>query len=213
MILLSTDEMNEAFKRFQKENPNPKSELEYVNPYTLLIAVVLSAQATDKSVNKATKPLFEIVDSPEKMINLGEEKLISYIKSIGLFRTKASHIILLSKKLITDFDSIIPSSREELMTLPGVGRKTANVVLNVIFHQNTMPVDTHLLRICPKIGFANGSTPQQVEESLLQRIPPVFMQNAHHWLLLHGRYICTARNPKCDNCLINDLCKRNNTME
>ncbi|NLC93814.1 MAG: endonuclease III [Treponema sp.] len=213
MILLSTDEMNEAFKRFQKENPNPKSELEYVNPYTLLVAVVLSAQATDKSVNKATKPLFEIVDSPEKMINLGEEKLISYIKSIGLFRTKASHIILLSKKLITDFDSIIPSSREELMTLPGVGRKTANVVLNVIFHQNTMPVDTHLLRICPKIGFANGSTPQQVEESLLQRIPPVFMQNAHHWLLLHGRYICTARNPKCDNCLINDLCKRNNTME
>lgn len=205
--------MNEAFKRFQKENPNPKSELEYVNPYTLLVAVVLSAQATDKSVNKATKPLFEIVDSPEKMINLGEEKLISYIKSIGLFRTKASHIILLSKKLITDFDSIIPSSREELMTLPGVGRKTANVVLNVIFHQNTMPVDTHLLRICPKIGFANGSTPQQVEESLLQRIPPVFMQNAHHWLLLHGRYICTARNPKCDNCLINDLCKRNNTME
>lgn len=213
MILLSTDEMNEAFKRFKKENPNPKSELEYVNPYTLLVAVVLSAQATDKSVNKATKPLFEIVDSPEKMINLGEEKLISYIKSIGLFRTKASHIILLSKKLITDFDSIIPSSREELMTLPGVGRKTANVVLNVIFHQNTMPVDTHLLRICPKIGFANGSTPQQVEESLLQRIPPVFMQNAHHWLLLHGRYICTARNPKCDNCLINDLCKRNNTME
>lgn len=213
MILLSTDEMNEAFKRFQKENPNPKSELEYVNPYTLLVAVVLSAQATDKSVNKATKPLFEIVDSPEKMINLGEEKLISYIKSIGLFRTKASHIILLSKKLITDFDSIIPSSREELMTLPGVGRKTANVVLNVIFHQNTMPVDTHLLRICPKIGFANGLTPQQVEESLLQRIPPVFMQNAHHWLLLHGRYICTARNPKCDNCLINDLCKRNNTME
>lgn len=213
MILLSTDEMNEAFKRFQKENPNPKSELEYVNPYTLLVAVVLSAQATDKSVNKATKPLFEIVDSPEKMINLGEEKLISYIKSIGLFRTKASHIILLSKKLITDFDSIIPSSREELMTLPGVGRKTANVVLNVIFHQNTIPVDTHLLRICPKIGFANGSTPQQVEESLLQRIPPVFMQNAHHWLLLHGRYICTARNPKCDNCLINDLCKRNNTME
>lgn len=213
MILLSSEEINEAFKRFQKENPSPTSELEYKNPFTLLVAVVLSAQATDKSVNKATKPLFEIVDSPEKMLELGKEKLILYIKSIGLYRTKAEHIISLSKKLISDFNSQIPSTREELMTLPGVGRKTANVVLNVIFHQNTMPVDTHLLRVCPKIGFAEGSTPEQVEKSLLQRIPNEYLQNAHHWLLLHGRYVCTARNQKCDICIINDICKKNDSTE
>jgi len=209
MDLLTEAEMREAFLRWQKENPQPSSELEYVNPFTLLVAVVLSAQATDKSVNKATKELFKIADSPEKMLKLGIDGLISYIKSIGLYKTKAIHVIQLSQKLIDDFDSKIPSTREELMTLPGVGRKTANVVLNVIFHKPTIPVDTHLLRICPKIGLAQGSTPEQVEESLLERVPEEFMYGAHHWILLHGRYICTARIQKCDQCLISDICKHN----
>lgn len=196
-------------KRFQAQNPNPASELEYKNPFTLLVAVVLSAQATDKSVNIATKPLFERVDSPQKMLSLGEEGLIPYIKSIGLYKNKAKHVIGLSRKLIEDFGSEVPCDRDALMTLPGVGRKTANVVLNVVFHQPTMPVDTHLLRISPKIGLAEGTTPEQVEASLLKRIPPQFLQHAHHWILLHGRYVCIARNPKCDSCLISDICKKN----
>ena len=196
-------------ERLKKANPNPKSELEYVNPYTLLVAVVLSAQATDKSVNLATRDLFKAADTPQKMLALGEQGLIPYIKSIGLYRSKAAHIIKLSEQLIKDFDSTVPDDRDKLMTLAGVGRKTANVVLNVIFHKPTMPVDTHLLRICPKIGLAEGSTPEQVEQSLLERIPPQYLQDAHHWLLLHGRYICTARNPKCDECIINDICEEN----
>ena len=209
MTLLSPSEMYEVFSRWQAANPQPASELDYVNAYTLLVAVVLSAQSTDKGVNKATGPLFKIADTPQKMLALGEEGLISYIKTIGLYRNKAKHIMGLSQKLLDDFDGEVPCDREALMTLPGVGRKTANVVLNVIFHQSTMPVDTHLLRISPKIGLAQGSTPEAVEKSLLERIPPEFLPNAHHWILLHGRYICTARNPKCSECLISDLCKKN----
>ena len=209
MTLLSPSEMHEVFSRWQAANPQPASELDYVNAYTLLVAVVLSAQSTDKGVNKATGPLFKIADTPQKMLALGEEGLISYIKTIGLYRNKAKHIMGLSQKLLDDFDGEVPDNREALMTLPGVGRKTANVVLNVIFHQSTMPVDTHLLRISPKIGLAQGTTPEAVEQSLLSRIPPEFLPNAHHWILLHGRYICTARNPKCSECLISDLCKKN----
>ena len=209
MELLNEAELVEVFTRWQKENPAPTSELDYVNPYTLLVAVVLSAQATDKSVNKATEPLFKVVDTPEKMVALGEDGLIPYIKSIGLYRNKGKNIIKLSQKLIDDFGSQVPENRDALMTLPGVGRKTANVVLNVVFHQPTMPVDTHLLRVSPKIGLATGNTPETVEKSLLERIPPQFLQHAHHWILLHGRYICTARNPKCNECLINDICKHN----
>jgi len=207
--LLNNEEMTEMFRRFEKENPNPASELDYVNPYTLLVAVVLSAQATDKSVNKATKDLFAKVDTPEKMVELGEENLITYIKTIGLYRAKAKNVIGLSKRLIEAYNSQVPQSREDLMTLPGVGRKTANVVKNVIFHEPTMPVDTHLLRVCPKIGIAEGNTPETVEKSLMERVPPEFGLNAHHWILLHGRYVCTARNPKCQDCLIADLCKHN----
>ncbi|MCR5612974.1 endonuclease III [Treponema sp.] len=209
MTLLSEKKVVAVFERFKKNNPEPKSELEYKNPYTLLVAVVLSAQATDKSVNKATKDLFKIADTPEKMIALGEEKLIEYIRSIGLYKNKAHNVIELSRTLVKEFNSKLPGTREELETLAGVGRKTANVVLNVIFNQPTMPVDTHLLRICPKIGLAEGSTPLEVEKSLVDRIPQRYMEHAHHWLILHGRYVCTARNPKCDECLISDLCAHN----
>ena len=212
MKLLSNKEMTEAFSRWKKENPKPASELDYVNPFTLLVAVVLSAQTTDKGVNKATGPLFKVADTPQKMLALGEEGLISYIKTIGLYKNKAKHVIGLSQKLIDDFDGEVPGSREALMTLPGVGRKTANVVLNVIFHQPTMPVDTHLLRVAPKIGLAEGNTPETVEKSLLERIPPEFLHDAHHWILLHGRYVCTARAPKCGECIIHDLCKHNDEV-
>ena len=209
MKLLSPAEMHEVFSRWQAANPKPASELDYVNAFTLLVAVVLSAQTTDKGVNKATGPLFKVADTPEKMLALGEEGLIPYIKTIGLYKNKAKHVIGLSKKLIEDFGSEVPCDRDALMTLPGVGRKTANVVLNVIFHQPTMPVDTHLLRISPKIGLAEGDTPEKVEKSLLERIPPEFLADAHHWILLHGRYVCTARAPKCDECIIQDFCKHN----
>lgn len=209
MDLLNNSEMEIVFSRWQQQNPAPESELEYVNPFTLLVAVVLSAQATDKSVNKATESLFKIVDTPEKMVVLGEEKLISYIRTIGLYKNKAKSVIGLSQMLISDFNSQVPGNRDDLMKLPGVGRKTANVVLNVIFNQPTMPVDTHLLRISPKIGLAEGTTPEQIEKSLLERIPKDYLKNAHHWILLHGRYVCTARNPKCNECIINDICKKN----
>ena len=202
-------EMEIIFSRWQKQNPSPKSELNYKNPYTLLVAVVLSAQATDKSVNIATKSLFEKITTPEQMISLGMENLIPYIKSIGLYKNKAKNIIKLSEMLVNQFNSQIPDNLEDLMLLPGVGRKTANVVLNVIFNKPTMPVDTHLLRISPKIGLAEGKTPLEIEKSLLERIPEKYLQNAHHWILLHGRYVCTAKNPKCEKCLIADLCKHN----
>lgn len=207
--LLSAEQITEVFTRFKAQNENPKSELHWTSPFTLLVAVVLSAQATDKSVNLATEELYKVADTPEKILALGEEGLIPYIKSIGLYKSKAKHVIGLCEKLISDFGSQVPRSREDLMSLPGVGRKTANVVLNVVWGEHTMPVDTHLLRICPKIGLAEGNTPETVEKSLLERIPDEFMEHAHHWLILHGRYVCTARSPKCGECLINDLCKHN----
>ena len=211
-VLLSESQIIEVFEILKKINPEPKSELNYSNPYTLLVAVALSAQTTDKSVNKATESLFKIADTPEKMVALGEEKLISYIKSIGLYKNKAKHVIEMSKMLISDFGSKVPDNREDLEKLPGVGRKTANVVLNVIFNKPTMPVDTHLLRISPKIGLAEGKTPLEVEKSLLKRIPPQYLEHAHHWLILHGRYICTARNPKCEECPINHICAKNTPL-
>ncbi len=209
MELLSAAEIKKLFERLSKANPNPQAELIYKNAYTLLVSVVLSAQATDKSVNKATEPLYKIVDTPQKMLALREKKLTGSIKSIGLYRNKAANIIKLTEQLIENFGGQVPGTMEELMTLPGVGRKTANVVLNVIFDKPTIPVDTHLFRVCPKMGLAQGSTPLEVEQSLLERVPKKYMKNAHHWLLLHGRYVCTARNPKCEECVVNDLCKKN----
>ena len=209
MTLLTQEEIKEVFERFKKANPNPTSELKWTNPFTLLVSVVLSAQATDKSVNKATEALYKIADTPQKILSLGEDNLISYIKSIGLYKSKAKHIIELSKMLINEFDSKIPDNLDDLIKLPGVGRKTANVVLNVLFNKPTMPVDTHLLRISPKIGLAEGIAPIQIEKSLCARIPQEYMNHAHHWLILHGRYVCTARNPHCENCIINDICKHN----
>ena len=207
--LLSKAQINEVFMRFKAQNPAPKSELEWSSPFTLLVAVVLSAQATDKSVNLATRELYKIADTPQKILALGEEGLIPYIKSIGLYKSKARHVIGLCEKLISDFAGQVPRSREDLMSLPGVGRKTANVVLNVVWGEHTMPVDTHLLRIAPKIGLAQGDTPEKVEKSLLERVPDEFMEHAHHWLILHGRYVCTARNPKCGICIISDICQHN----
>lgn len=204
--LLSKKDIIEIFTRFQKMNPEPKSELVAPNPFCLLVSVALSAQTTDKAVNKATADLFKIADTPQKMVELGEKNLIGFIKSIGLYRVKAKHVIEMSKMLCEKFGGKVPGTREDLESLPGVGRKTANVILNVVFKKPTMPVDTHLLRICPKIGLACGTTPLEVEKSLVERIPEKFMQHAHHWLILHGRYVCTARNPKCDECVINDIC-------
>ena len=209
MKLMSEKEIVQVMERFKKQMPDPQPELYAPNPYCFLVSVVLSAQATDKSVNLATEDLYKIADSPEKMLALGEEKLISYIRPIGLYKNKAKNVIKLSQTLVEKFDSKIPRTREELESLSGVGRKTANVVLNVIYGQNTMPVDTHLMRVGPKTGLAEGKNPLQVEESLLKRIPEEYLKDAHHWLLLHGRYICTARNPKCDQCLIADLCCHN----
>lgn len=209
MKFLSVAEICEVFERLKRQNPSPSSELKWTNPYTMLVSTVLSAQATDKSVNKATESLYKIADTPEKMLALGEDGLISYIKSIGLYRSKARHVIALSKMLIERFNGVVPQSREEIQMLPGAGRKTANVVLNVVFHQPVMPVDTHLLRICPKIGLAEGKTPLEVEESLMERIPEKYLLHAHHWLILHGRYVCKARNPLCSECIIADICRHN----
>lgn len=209
MKFLSVAEICEVFERLKRQNPSPSSELKWTNPYTMLVSTVLSAQATDKSVNKATESLYKIADTPEKMLALGEDGLISYIKSIGLYRSKARHVIALSKMLIEKFNGVVPQSREEIQMLPGAGRKTANVVLNVVFHQPVMPVDTHLLRICPKIGLAEGKTPLEVEESLMKRIPEKYLLHAHHWLILHGRYVCKARNPLCSECIIADICRHN----
>ena len=207
--VLSREQVISVFERFKSENPAPTTELIATNNYTLLVSVVLSAQATDKSVNKATESLYKIVDTPQKMLELGEEGLIEYIKSIGLYKNKAKNVIALSKILIEKFNSEIPKTREDLMSLPGVGRKTANVILNVVYGEKTMPVDTHLLRISPRIGLSFGTTPESIETDLLKIIPDVYMQHAHHWLILHGRYVCTARNPKCSECLIKDICQQN----
>lgn len=197
----------EIFQRFAKANPEPKGELESVNAFTLLVAVVLSAQATDAGVNKATRGLFAIADTPQKMLALGEEKVREMIKTIGLYRNKAKNVILLSEKLIRDFGGQIPQTREELESLPGVGRKTANVVMNIAFGAPTMAVDTHIFRISNRIPLAPGKTPLEVELGLVKIIPQEYMQHAHHWLILHGRYICKALRPECERCLISDLCR------
>jgi endonuclease III len=200
-------EVREAFSRFRKANPEPKGELEHLNPYTLLVAVVLSAQATDAGVNKATRALFAVADTPQKMLALGEDKVRDYIKTIGLYRNKARNVIALSEKLIAEFGGEVPRSRAELESLPGAGRKTANVVLNMAFGERTMAVDTHVFRVANRTGLAPGNTPLEVELGLERVIPPEFMLHAHHWLILHGRYTCLARKPRCEVCLINDLCR------
>jgi endonuclease III len=200
-------EVREAFSRFRNANPEPKGELEHLNPYTLLVAVVLSAQATDAGVNKATRALFAVADTPQKMLALGEEKVRDYIKTIGLYRNKAKNVIALSEKLIAEFNSEVPRTRAELESLPGAGRKTANVVLNMAFGEHTMAVDTHVFRVGNRTGMAPGTTPLEVELGLERVIPSEFMLHAHHWLILHGRYTCLARSPRCELCLINDLCR------
>ncbi|WP_426421827.1 endonuclease III [Bradyrhizobium genosp. A] len=200
-------EVREVFSRFSKANPEPKGELEHVNPFTLLVAVVLSAQATDAGVNKATRELFEIADTPQKMLDLGEESLREYIRTIGLYRTKAKNVIALSAKLLSDFGGEVPRTRAGIESLPGAGRKTANVVLNMAFGEHTMAVDTHVFRVGNRTGLAPGKTPLDVELGLEKVIPAEFMLHAHHWLILHGRYTCLARKPRCEVCLINDLCR------
>jgi endonuclease-3 len=200
-------EVTEAFTRFQKASPEPKGELVASNNYTLLVAVVLSAQATDAGVNKATKALFQAADTPEKMVALGEEKLSDYIKTIGLYKGKAKNVIALSKMLIEKHNSQVPKTREELQALPGAGRKTANVVLNIAFGEPTLAVDTHVFRVSDRTGLAPGKNPLEVELALDRAIPARFKTHAHHWLILHGRYICVARVPRCPDCLINDLCR------
>jgi endonuclease III len=203
---MKTTTVAAIFARFAARNPEPKTELHYTNPYTLLVAVVLSAQATDAGVNRATAALFRVADSPQKMLRLGEAGLIEHIKTIGLFNGKARNIIALSQILIDRFDGAIPRTQEELESLPGVGRKTANVVRSVIYGDSTIAVDTHVFRVARRIGLADGATPDAVEKQLLRVIPKAWQQHAHHWLILHGRYVCKARKPECAACAINDLC-------
>ncbi|HVG51724.1 MAG TPA: endonuclease III [Xanthobacteraceae bacterium] len=203
----TVQEIEEAFRRFHLAHPNPRGELLHVNPFTLLVAVVLSAQATDAGVNKATPALFAAADTPEKMVALGEEKVRDYIKTIGLYRGKAKNVIALSQKLVAEHNSMVPASREALEALPGVGRKTANVVLNIAFGEPTIAVDTHLFRIGNRTNLAPGKNPLEVELGLEKVVPDKYRLHAHHWLILHGRYICVARKPQCERCLINELCK------
>src|SRR5579872_4645346 len=200
-------EIDEAFRRFQAANPAPKGELQHINPFTLLVAVVLSAQATDAGVNRATPALFKLADTPEKMAKLGEARVRSLIKTIGLYRTKAKNVIALSKKLVAEHGGNVPHDREALEALPGVGRKTANVVLNIAFGEPTIAVDTHIFRVGNRTGLAVGKTPLDVEMKLLQVVPKKYLLHAHHWLILHGRYTCLARRPLCETCIIADLCK------
>ena len=196
----------EIFRRFAAAKPHPKGELEYVNPFTLLVAVVLSAQATDAGVNKATRPLFKVADTPRKMLALGEDGVRDAIKTIGLYRNKAKNVIGLSQALIAEHGAEVPREREALEALPGVGRKTANVVLNIAFGEPTLAVDTHVYRVAHRLGLATGKTPLEVELGLLKVIPERYLHYAHHWLILHGRYVCQARKPKCDACVVCDLC-------
>ncbi|MET1026671.1 MAG: endonuclease III [Dongiaceae bacterium] len=205
--MLKKDQIEAFFARLAAANPEPKGELDYINPYTLLVAVALSAQATDVSVNKATAPLFKIVDTPQKMVRLGEAKLKNYIKTIGLYNTKAKNVIRLSEILIEKYGGTVPQSREELQELPGVGRKTANVVLNIAFGQSTIAVDTHLFRVCNRTGLAAGATPLAVELALEKKVPAKYLRHAHHWLILHGRYVCKARKPDCPICVVRDICQ------
>jgi len=203
----TTKEIEEAFHRFRSVNPTPKGELEHINPFTLLIAVVLSAQATDVGVNKATPALFAAADTPKKMVALGEERVQQLIKTIGLYRTKAKNIIALSRKLLEEHGGNVPRAREALEALPGVGRKTANVVLNIAFGESTIAVDTHIFRVGNRTGIAVGKTPLEVEMKLERIVPAEYKRHAHHWLILHGRYTCLARRPLCERCLIADLCR------
>src|SRR5437773_4753468 len=202
----SKAEAAEVYRRLAASRPIPKTELEFINPFTLLVAVVLSAQATDVGVNKATPALFAIADTPQKMLALGEERLTEMIRTIGLFRTKARNIIALSRMLIEHHGGTVPRDREALEKLPGVGRKTANVVLNVAFGEPTIAVATHIFRVANRTGIAPGKDPFEVEQRLIKAVPPEFVQHAHHWLILHGRYTCVARLPKCPECAIRDLC-------
>ena len=205
--LMSAGERHEFFRRLQAINSHPKSDLEYASPFELLVAVILSAQATDKSVNLATDKLFPVANTPKAILKLGEAALTPYIQSIGLFRTKAKNVIAMCAQLIEHHQGQVPQTREALEALPGVGRKTANVVLNVAFGQPTMAVDTHIFRIGNRIGLAPGKDVLAVEQRLLKNVPDEFMQHAHHWLILHGRYTCVARKPKCGACPVFDLCK------
>jgi endonuclease III len=203
----SAAEVEEAFRRFKKASPAPTTELNSVNPYTLLVAVVLSAQATDAGVNKATPALFAAANTPEKMAALGEERVRDFIKTIGLYRGKAKNIVELSRRLVAEHNGIVPANREALEALPGVGRKTANVVLNVAFGQKTIAVDTHIFRVGNRTNMAPGKDPYEVELNLEKVVPGKYKLHAHHWLILHGRYTCVARKPLCERCIINDLCR------
>lgn len=204
---LKVAERQDMFDRFSAADPEPKGELDYVNVFTLLVAVVLSAQATDIGVNRATKDLFKVADTPEKMLGLGEEAVRNHVKTIGLYRNKAKNVIALSEKLINEHGSEVPANRDLLETLPGVGRKTANVVMNIAFGEPTIAVDTHLFRVSNRTGLAPGKTPLDVELLLEKSIPKEHLLHSHHWLILHGRYICKARKPECTKCLIEDLCR------
>ena len=204
---MNPEKRREIFRRFREANPNPTTELKYRTPYELLVAVVLSAQATDKSVNQATAVLFEKYPTPEKMVELGVAGLEHHIKTIGLYRNKAKNVVALSRILLEKHGGEVPATREALEELPGVGRKTANVVLNTAFGQPTVAVDTHIFRVANRTGIAPGKDPREVEDKLLKFTPPEYLQNAHHWLILHGRYVCIARKPGCPECLIRDLCE------
>ncbi|HET7708073.1 MAG TPA: endonuclease III [Sphingomicrobium sp.] len=204
---MTRDQIFDFFRRLAEDNPSPTTELEYTNPYTLLVAVVLSAQATDASVNIATRPLFEKVRTPQAMVALGEKRLREAIKTIGLFNTKAKNVIALSEQLILEHGGEVPRTRDELERLPGVGRKTANVVLNTAFGEETFAVDTHIFRVGNRTGLAPGKTPLEVEIKLEKRVPQPFRRDAHHWLILHGRYTCKARRPECWRCPVVDLCR------
>lgn len=204
---MNAKKIRAIFLRFKKANPQPTTELIYHSPFELLIAVMLSAQATDKSVNKATHELFKVAKTPEKMLALGLTELKKYIKSIGLYSTKAKNVLATCKLLVTKFNSNVPDDRESLESFPGVGRKTANVILNTCFKQPVIAVDTHILRVANRIGLVHATTPLEVEKQLMEVIPDEFKHDAHHWLILHGRYICVARKPKCPECLIRDLCE------
>ena len=204
---MNSKTIRKIFLRFRKANPKPTTELVYHNRFELLIAVILSAQATDKSVNKATETLFAVANTPEKMLGLGERGLKKYIKTIGLYTTKGKNILNTCRLLIEKFNSKVPRTREELESLPGVGRKTANVILSTCFGEPVIAVDTHIFRVANRIGLAKGKTPLEVEKQLMKNIPDEFKHDAHHWLILHGRYVCVARKPHCPACLINDLCE------
>ncbi len=207
MAKMKTGDIDAFFQALAARNPEPKGELEYLNPFTLLVAVVLSAQATDVSVNKATEPLFKVADTPEKLLRLGEDKLRGYIKTIGLYNAKAKNVIALSRMLIENHGSKVPDERAALEKLPGVGRKTANVVLNTTFGQPTIAVDTHLFRVGNRTGLAPGKTPLAVEQGLEKRVPAQWKRHAHHWLILHGRYVCKARKPDCPACVVREFCR------